>query len=354
MSGFSTSFLFATCNRGWETALKAEVKRLYGGALTPAFLRPGLVTWKVLDAKWNPPSGPLPVFAHTFGFSLGRAKDDAGIPAFALTLDAEVVHLHVLPRVIPEDGFTKDEWEAIDRHHAAIAGELSAAGIKVSGKGVPDQGDVVLLVVSGDPDEPLFVGTYRHDRWHSSFAGGMPRVVLPEGVPSRAWLKMAQALAYAGPDEAASLRGGTVVELGSAPGGGSLSLLQHGAKVIGVDTGEMDERVLSFSGDQGASFTHLAASAGEVAATDLPRRVELLVSDMNLAPPVALRYIERIQRRVRAETLILTLKINDTKMEEAIPSFLKRIRTFAPGELFATQLPANRKEITVISRILRP
>ena len=73
-----------------------------------------------------------------------------------------------------------------------------------------------------------------------------------------------------------------------------------------------------------------------------------------MIPTGAFRYIERIQRRVRAETLILTLKINDTKMEEAIPSFLERIRTFAPSDLFATQLPANRKEITVISRILRP
>jgi len=352
VSGLPSSFVFATCNRGWEGALKAEVKRLHGAALTPAFLRPGLVTWKVLEAKWSPSSGSLPVFAHTFGTSLGRAMIDAEVAALALSLEAEVVHLHVLPRVIPENGFTSDEWEAIDRTHSAIAGELSAAGIKVSRKSVPDQGDVVLAVVSGDPDEPLFVGTYRHDRWHSPFAGGMPRVVLPDGVPSRAWLKMEQALAYAGSGAAGSLRGFTAVELGSAPGGGSLSLLQHGASVIGVDTGEMDERVLSFSGVDGASFTHLAVSAGEVAGTDLPRRVEVLVSDMNLAPPVALRYVERIQRRVRAETLILTLKINDRKMEEAIPSFLKQVRNFAPGDLFATQLPANRKEITLISRKL--
>jgi len=179
----------------------------------------------------------------------------------------------------------------------------------------------------------------------------MPRVVLPDGVPSRAWLKMEQALAYAGFGAEDSLRGVNAVELGSAPGGGSLSLLQHGAKVIGVDTGEMAERVLSFSSDEGASFIHLAASAGEIALTDLPRRVDLLVSDMNLAPPVALRYIERIQRRVRAKTMILTLKINDGRMEEAIPSFLDRVRNFSSGDLFATQLPGNRKEITLISRM---
>lgn len=354
MSGLPSSFVFATCNRGWEAALKAEVKRLHGAALTPAFLRPGLVTWKVIEANWSLPYGSLPVFAHTVGTSLGRAMEEDEVFAIASTLDVEKLHLHFFPRVIPENGFTREEWLMMDHRRASLVKNLDDGGIKVSCDGVPAEGDVVLDVVSGDPDEPLFIGTHRHDRWHPPFAGGMPRVVLPNSVPSRAWLKMEQALAYAGFGAKGSLQGITAVELGSAPGGGSLSLLQHGAKVIGVDTGEMDERVLSFSSDEGASFIHLAASAGEIDATDLPRRVDLLVSDMNLAPPVALRYIERIQRRVRAKTMILTLKINDRKMEEAIPSFLERVRSFSPGDLFATQLPGNRKEITLISRIVLP
>jgi hypothetical protein len=70
---------------------------------------------------------------------------------------------------------------------------------------------------------------------------------------------------------------------------------------------------------------------------------------MNLAPPVALRYIERLQRRVRARTLILTLKINDAKMQAQIPAFLDRVRKLTPGEVIATQLPSNRKEITILS-----
>ena len=49
-------------------------------------------------------------------------------------------------------------------------------------------------------------------------------------------------------------------------------------------------------------------------------------------------------------TLLLTLKINDAKMQAQIPAFLDRVRKFAPGEPVATQLPANRKEITILAR----
>jgi hypothetical protein len=64
---------------------------------------------------------------------------------------------------------------------------------------------------------------------------------------------------------------------------------------------------------------------------------------------VALRYIERLQRRVRAKTLLLTLKINDAKMQAQIPTFLERVRKLTPGEVIANQLPSNRKEITILS-----
>jgi 23S rRNA (cytidine2498-2'-O)-methyltransferase len=344
----SPTFLFATCNPGWESALKAEMRTRHGEAVTPAFLRPGLVTWKVTGEVADQGNLPPPVFAHVSGSSLGMAKTAGDLPEMIKILGWTPARLHIFPRVLPEDGFSAEDWAAIDVRRAEIEAVLQEAGVTFD-PAPPRTGDLVLDVILGDEDEALFVGWHRHDRLRPPFPGGMPRAILPGDAPSRAWLKMEQGLHYAGLGDPGSLAGKTALELGCAPGGGSLSLLTHGARVLGVDTGDMDGRVLEFSDGKGAAFSHFAISAGELRIEDLPRRVDLLASDMNLAPPVALRYIERLQRRVRARTLILTLKINDAKMQAQIPAFLERVKKLTPSEVIATQLPSNRKEITILS-----
>lgn len=342
-------FLFATCNPGSESALKAEMQARHGGALTPAFMRPGLVTWKILRESPDILSGPMPVFAHVTGISLGMARCDEDIPALASPAISQRLCLHVFPRAAPENGFSDEDWQALDQRRAGITPALASAGMSVAPTSTPRDGDTVLDVVLGEPSEPALVGTHVHDRWHHPCAGAMPRAILPPDAPSRAWLKMEQALAFGGLDGPTSLRDQTAVELGSAPGGSSLALMQHGAKVFGVDTGHMDASISNFASPSGGTFVHIAASSGDLARMPLPLEVDLLVSDMNLAPPVALRYIERIQKRVRARRLILTLKINDREMQSRIPEMLARLRSFAPGEVRATQLPANRREITVVA-----
>lgn len=348
MSSDNPTFLFATCNPGWESALKAEMRARHGEAVTPAFLRPGLVTWKVREDATLSLTGPPPVLAHVSGSSLGMAKALEDLPEIAAKLGRAPDRVHVFPRVLPENGFTAEEWESIDARSEEITAVLRESGLNVDSS-PPRHGDLVLDVILGEEGEALFVGWHRHDRFRFPFPGGMPRAILPDNAPSRAWLKMEQGLHYAGLGDPGSLAGKTALELGCAPGGGSFSLLTHGAKVLGVDTGEMDGRVLAFEDAEGAAFSHFAISAGELRIEDLPRRVDLLASDMNLAPPVALRYIERLQRRVRARTLLLTLKINDAKMKAQIPAFLDRVRKLTPGEVIATQLPSNRKEITLLS-----
>ena len=348
MTSATPTFLFATCNPGWESDLKAEMRTRHGDAITPAFLRPGLVTWKVMRGIAEPRPAPLPVFAHVSGYSLGMAKTPGELPEVAAKLGRAPDRVHVFPRVLPENGYSAEEWQAIDARCAGIESALRESGLDFD-PDTPRPGELVLDVILSDEGEALFVGWHRHDLFYRPFPGGLPRAILPGDAPSRAWLKMEQGLHYAGLGNPGSLAGQTALELGSAPGGGSLSLLTHGAKVIGVDTGDMDERVLAFAEENGTSFSHFAISAGELRIEDLPRRIDLLASDMNLAPPVALRYIERLQRRVRAKTLLLTLKINDARMQAQIPAFLDQVRKFARGDVVATQLPSNRKEITIFS-----
>ncbi|MCA1962690.1 MAG: hypothetical protein LDL31_01950 [Prosthecobacter sp.] len=323
-------FVFATCRAGSEAALKREVAARHGGWLTPAFMRPQLMTWKarsplredfVLDAA----------FAAVTGFSIGMARSAQEVVE---KMPAQVSAVHVFPRVVEEDGVPPEEWARMDEVHAQISAALPREPTS----------PWVLDVILGTEAEPWFLGLHRRGPGSHPHPGALPRITLPAEAPSRAWLKMEQALAWLGLDAPGRLAGCNALELGSAPGGASWALLQRGMKVIGVDTGAMDPRVLAHP-----NFKHLRTTAGDLPRAALPAQIDLLISDMNLRPGLVLRYVERLAAFIQPRWLILTLKINDADVEAYLPTFLQQLRRFAPGEVFARQLHANRREVTVVS-----
>lgn len=323
-------FIFATCRAGMEAALKREVAARHGGWLTPAFMRPQLITWKartparedfVLDAA----------FAAVTGFSAGMAR---GALEVVEKTPVPVSAVHVFPRIVEEDGVPAETWARVDEARTAILADLSLAPAS----------PWVLDVILGAEGEPWFLGLHRRGQGSHPHPGALPRITLPPEAPSRAWLKMEQALAWLGLDAPGRLTGSTALELGSAPGGASWALLQRGMKVIGVDTAAMDPLVLAHPG-----FQHLRTTAGDLPRSALPAQIDLLASDMNLHPGLVLRYIERLAAMTQPRWLILTLKINDADVEAQIPALLQQLRRFVPGEVFARQLHANRREITVVS-----
>jgi hypothetical protein len=111
----------------------------------------------------------------------------------------------------------------------------------------------------------------------------------------------------------------------------------------------MAPSVLAEIGPGGARIRHWRQPVGGWRKGNLAGPVDLLVSDMNLAPPAVLRYLERIQAAVRAPRWIVTLKLNDATMVSRLPDFRRRLAHFAPKPLRAVQLPANRQEVTVIA-----
>jgi 23S rRNA (cytidine2498-2'-O)-methyltransferase len=314
-------FVFATCRAGSEAALKREVAVRHGEMLTPAFMRPQLITWKArapLDERFELGA----VFAAVSGRSLGTARTVEEVAA----LSPPVAAVQVLPRVMPEDGLSVEGWASLD----AIRDRLTPLVTKAEEK--------VLDVIVGEGGEPWFVG------WHRGDQEVLFRGTLPPEAPSRAWLKMEQALAWAGLAGPKSLVGRRVIELGCAPGGGSYSLLQHGAEVIGVDTGAMSQLVLD-----SPLFTQVKMAAGDFQKTILPHDIDILTSDMNLEPNLVLDYVEFITGQLEPRLLILTLKLNDAKVEARLPALLQRVQRFAPKPVRAKQLPANRRDLCVIA-----
>jgi len=339
-------FRFTTCRAGSEATLKRDIASHFAGELTPAFMKPQFITWKLRHPGFSPPKN-LSHFARVSGISLGLCKTIPELVEHARNLGTKPLRLHVFPRITAEDGVQAATWQRIDALAAEITAALTEAGIALETQQPLAQGDLILDVIVGEtPEEPIFLGCHEHQPGMHPHPGGLPRIALPEDVPSRAWLKLEQALAWRGWDQL-DLRGQTALDLGCAPGGATYALIQRGMNVLGIDSGEMDPRVLDLAKTKGVRFEHWRTAAGRLNLTALPREPALLLCDINLAPPEIIPTLQRIQDAVQARRLILTIKLNTPALEDRAHEFIDTIRDFAPAPVFATQLAGNRREICV-------
>jgi 23S rRNA (cytidine2498-2'-O)-methyltransferase len=307
-----------------------------------AFSRPGLTTFKVDAARADEPNASS--FARAYGRSLGRAT--AVDEVLALVGDATILHV-----------FERDPDVAADERDATVAGTRAAAldvALRAIGRFADrieaQAGELVLDVIvapAEQPDDGMFVGWHRHDPTRGPFPGGVPHVTIPAGAPSRAWAKIEEAIRWSGLVPRA---GETAVELGSAPGGASLALLERGLNVHGVDPGAMDPHVIAYRGRGGNRFTHHARPAADVPRKNLPRTYQWLASDVNLAPMIALRYVERFVALAHGglRGAFITLKLNDDGVFEALPRLAARIAKLGAAHVRYTQLPSHRSEIVAI------
>lgn len=358
-----TGFVFVVAQPGSSGWLKQEL-RLQHPELSLAYSEPGLYTFKnrlripVEDYRLRA------VFARHWGYSLGWARDPEGVVALAAPLRSAAV-LHVYPRC---PSVQEDPASAVIDQRVSLLREqlLRLSPARFLGPERPEPGALVLDVMvppaegehgaapstgrSSPGREAIFLGFHRHDRTRTGIPGGVRPVVLPAGgAPSRSYRKLEEALAWSGIE---LVRGQQVLEIGCAPGGATLALLARGLHVVGVDPGEMDPRVGGWATEHGATFRHLQRPIGAVTREDVPRRVQWLVCDANLAPQVALRYVCRWVRalRPRLQGVILTVKLNDERVVAAIPRLLARLAELGFGQPQAVQLPSHRRELVAILR----
>jgi len=210
MSAAVSPFIFACCREGSEASLKADVLRRHGSLLTPAFMRPQLITWKArapVDEGFDLGSP----FARVSGLSLGPCKTEAEVVAKVTERSLAVVSLQGFPRVVPEDA--EIDWSPLDAIRDRVATALEKAGVRLD----EGAGHVLSLIVDEKPEAPLFTGLRKHQPGDPIPSGGLPRITIPAHAPSRAWLKVEQALAWRGWDRL-DLRGQTALDLGCAPG----------------------------------------------------------------------------------------------------------------------------------------
>jgi 23S rRNA (cytidine2498-2'-O)-methyltransferase len=351
-------FLFTVCQVGAEKALKEEVARDYPD-LRFAFSRPGFVTFKSVSKPLGDEFELRSVFARAYGLSLGRkitnTTDQARVDSIvkearevfqAAANPPRKLRLHVFERDLYAPG-----EEAQDYQPGLKAGALERAVRQhpeaqdlFHTDSEAQVGDPVLDLIGVEENE-WWVGFHRHTFSHSPVPGGRWKIILPPEAPSRAYLKLEEALRWSG----APIRSGDgAVEIGSAPGGASYALLQRGVDVIGIDPGAMDPVVLNFKGP--ARFYHEARSVTVIRREELPESVQWLLVDMNTGPDTAIYPLERFAIRMQDSLLgvVMTLKLNEWDFAQHIPNWLERIRKMGMARVRATQLPHNRREICVV------
>lgn len=342
-------FLFVICQAGAEAALKHELRGLWPD-LRLAFSRPGFLTFKrAPDSAIRADTDLRSVFARTWGFSLGhvtgRTPEDVAAEVWRLAGPQRYRHLHVWARdTAPpgehgfELGLTAAVMEAGQRLAAQQPGV--AAGAKpLAVNLLARSGELVLDCVQVEPDQ-WWVGFHRATTLPTRWPGGVPKLDLPPHAVSRAYRKMNEALLWSG---FPITSGDRCVEIGSAPGGACQALLDRGLLVTGIDPAEMHPEVAAHP-----HFTHLRARGADLKRREF-RGVKWLIVDSNVAPSHTLDTVEHIvtHRQVNVRGLLLTLKLLEWELAEAIPAYLERIRGWGYEYVRARQLAFNRQEICV-------
>ncbi|MSR58994.1 MAG: hypothetical protein EXS05_15340 [Planctomycetaceae bacterium] len=264
-------------------------------------------------------------------------KSDSTKPAFRFPLSA-------LPRTPPTAVnsdlavLLKKQGTDVPRSPAATADKSdTAAPLLATGAAEIGQlvADVVLI------NESLWwVGFHRAHSTASAWPGGLFVEPLPADAVSRVYLKMLEAIRWAGFRIG---RGQRVVEIGCAPGGASQAMLDLGAKVVGIDPAQMHPLVMGHP-----RFRHIRRRSKEVRRSDFIG-VDWLACDINLPPNYTLDTVEAAVAYpgVKLQGLLLTLKLIDWSMAAKIPEYLDRIRSWGFRDVAARQLHHNRREICV-------
>jgi hypothetical protein len=326
MKRTETEFIFALTNPGTEKALKLEVETM-GLGWRLSYQRRGFVTFK----------GDAP-----FSFD---------------SLDAEVACAR---RLCLSLGKSSTREEAVERlgdvvviHHAKFH-ERKMQGVN-DGSPVarPRNGDLIGTVVELGEGE-FWSGLHRHAPFLSPDPAGDSGIVMTERSPSRAWLKLEEGTRFFDLDFTSK---DLVVEVGCAPGGVVLALLDRGAPVIGVDPAKMADVVMASavsSREEGSPgkpwFYHCRKPAALVSKRDLGQGVTWFMSDMNQSPEVVLKECARFCKMAPSiRGALMTLKLTDPAQVAEKVRWFTSLREMGFKKIRLQQLAVHHKELALLA-----
>jgi 23S rRNA (cytidine2498-2'-O)-methyltransferase len=318
-----SEFVFALCNPGSEKALKLEAEAMALGWRL-SYQRRGFVTFKS-DAPF--------------------------------TLDSLAVDLACARRCCLSFGKSATRDEAIKRvsasstiHHARFF-ERKMQGVPCVGR--PKVGELVGTVVELGPEE-FWSGMHRHTPLLSPDPAGDSGIEMPADSPSRAWLKLEEAVRFF---DLEFRPGEIAVEVGCAPGGVVLALLRRGVSVVGVDPAKMAEVVLASAIDNRQQaptdrpwFFHSRKPAALASKRDLGHGVTWFMSDMNQSPEVVLKECARFCRMCPdIRGVLITLKLTELLQIAEKPVWFAALAGMGFKTIRLQQLAVHHKEFALLA-----
>lgn len=286
MKPSESEYIFALTNPGSEKALKLEAESLKAG-LRLSYQRRGFVTFKA----------DQPFSIESLDVALGCARRLCLSLGKSATSEEAVQKLGDIKLI----------------HHARFQ-DRKMQGISGEGDS-PEIGQLIGTVVELGPAE-FWSGLHRHAPFLSPDPAGDSGIEMPATSPSRAWLKLEEATRFF--DLKFSLTD-IVVELGCAPGGVVLALLDRGVSVIGVDPAKMAPVVMEAAiatrnqdSEKRPWFFHCRKPAALTSKRDLGQDVSWFMSDMNQSPDVVLKECARFCKMApNIRGVLITLKLTD-------------------------------------------
>lgn len=327
---FQTTYLFALANPGSEKALKLEVETMHLGWRL-SYQRRGFVTFKADEAFGiDALNAPL-ACARRLCLSLGKAASREG--AMELIHQAGVEHGVDIP-LIQQARYFERRMEGIPGDPLPITGQWVGTVVEVG-------------------ETEFWAGLHRHGPSHSAYPAGDSGLVMPAESPSRAWLKLEEAARFFGLDFTAN---DIVVELGCAPGGVVLALLNRGVSVIGVDPAKMADVVMKAaiaSRDEVVRkpwFYHCRKPAALVSKRDLGKDVTWFMSDMNQSPEVVLKECARFCRMAPSiRGVLITLKLTEITQVAEKSTWFETLREMGFETIRLQQLAVHHKEFALLA-----
>lgn len=323
VSRTESDFVFALCNAGSEKAMKLEAETMSLGWRL-SYQRRGFVTFKA-DAPFTVASLEADLAcARRLCLSLGKAA----------TRDEAVELIGDKAPLIQHARF-------FERHLEGLPGDS-----------LPTLGQWVGTVVELGPAE-FWAGIHQHGPFLSPYPAGDSGLVMPAESPSRAWLKLEEAVRFFALDFTPK---DIVVELGCAPGGVVLALLQRGVSVIGVDPAKMADVVMAsaIANRQDAVsnkpwFFHSRKPAALTSKRDLGQDVTWFMSDMNQSPEVVLKECARFCKMASSiRGVLITLKLTDLMQVAEKSQWFAALAEMGFKTLRLQQLAVHHKEFALL------
>lgn len=323
-----------TCRAGFENDLAEELARakLNGTAVDHA-----------LVSSRMPPSGLQPTFAR-MGFQLTHKVAwepeavAAALKSLAPKATTEAAGAYGLQVWVPDS----DAANVRSSHlHTLVekAQGLLGADIAPPESAPRVLADGPLIQVVGANDAEVWIGKVKQSEAVSLWPGGRARMRVAKEAPSRAAMKLAEALQWIGfgPE-----KGESCVDLGAAPGGWTWLLLKRGARVVAIDPAKMAP---SIANDR--KLRHLKGNAFEYE-PDEP--IDWLFCDMVWKPLEVASLLARWGKRHYARFVVSNIKLPMKDKNQFVDRVRGTLESAGWRELKMRHLYHDREEITLFAR----